>query len=121
MLNLPIADALSRYLDLQSQQMRATAANMANVDTPGYRTIGIDFQKEFSQALDSHTGSTREAMLSNVEGLVSRPDGNNVRWTVKACRWHKRSCSSGRAWSFSSISFKCFPMPSSRMGGKERL
>lgn len=78
MLNLPIADALSRYLDLQSQQMRATAANVANVDTPGYRTIGIDFQKEFSQALDSHTGSTREAMLSNVEGLVSRPDGNNV-------------------------------------------
>lgn len=80
MLNLPIADALTQYLDLQSQQMRATAANMANVDTPGYHTIGMNFQREFSQALDAHTGSetASDATLSDVEGLISRPDGNNV-------------------------------------------
>ncbi len=77
MINLPVADALSRYLDLQSQTMRATAANMANVDTPGYHTVGVDFAKEFSQALDAH-GSVAPAALNEVAGLISRPDGNNV-------------------------------------------
>jgi flagellar basal-body rod protein FlgB len=31
------SDALQRYLDLASDQMKLTAENMANVDTPGYR------------------------------------------------------------------------------------
>ena len=35
-------DALQRYLDLASDQMKLTAENMANVDTPGYRYIGFD-------------------------------------------------------------------------------
>ena len=29
------SDALQKYLDLASDQMKLTAANMANVDTPG--------------------------------------------------------------------------------------
>ena len=57
--------------------MRATAANMANIDTPGYHTVGMDFEKEFSQALDAH-GTPAPAALAEVDGLVSRPDGNNV-------------------------------------------
>ena len=77
MLNLPGADALTRYLDLQTQTMRATAANMANIDTPGYHTVGMDFEQEFSQALDAH-GAAAPATLREVDGLVSRPDGNNV-------------------------------------------
>lgn len=78
MLNMPLADALGRYLDLQSQQMHATAANRANVDTPGYRTVGMNFEQEFAQALDAHTASSAEPKLSEVDGLVSRPDANNV-------------------------------------------
>ncbi len=77
MLNQPVADALSRYLDLQTQTMRATAANMANLDTPAYRSVGVDFAKEFSQALDAR-GPVAPATLNEVDGLVSRPDGNNV-------------------------------------------
>lgn len=79
MLNLPVADALTRYLDLQTQNMRATAANMANVDTPAYKTVGMDFAAEYSQALDSKDGGVpAPAALNEVQGLVSRPDGNNV-------------------------------------------
>ena len=77
MLNLPVADALTCYLDLQTQNMRATAANMANVDTPDYKTVGMDFASEFSQALDAH-GGVAPAKLTEVDGLVLRPDGNNV-------------------------------------------
>jgi flagellar hook-associated protein 1 len=36
------SDALQRYLDLASAQMKFTAENMANVDTPGYNYIGFD-------------------------------------------------------------------------------
>jgi flagellar hook-associated protein 1 FlgK len=36
------SDALQRYLDLASQQMKLTAENMANVDTPGYNLVGFD-------------------------------------------------------------------------------
>ncbi len=34
MLEMPSAEALSHYLSLATQQMKLTAANMANIDTP---------------------------------------------------------------------------------------
>jgi flagellar basal-body rod protein FlgB len=72
------SDALQRYLDLASQQMKLTAENMANVDTPGYKTQGFDFEHEFSQALSASGGSATPVKASDVAGLTSRPDGNNV-------------------------------------------
>jgi flagellar basal-body rod protein FlgB len=79
MLEMPTASAIERYLSLNTQQMKLTAANMANVDTPGYKTLGIDFQGEFAKALDSRTSdSSAGAEVSTVAGLTSRPDGNNV-------------------------------------------
>ena len=77
MLEMPTADALARYLSLSSQQMKLTATNMANVDTPGYRTVGVDFEGEFSRALDAH-GPAQDSVAGEVGGLISRPDGNNV-------------------------------------------
>ena len=77
MLEMPTADSLARYLSLSTQQMRLTGANMANIDTPGYKTTGIDFQGEFSRALDT-AGPAHDAVAGEVDGLVSRPDGNNV-------------------------------------------
>jgi len=70
-----MANALGRYLDLTSTQMKLTAGNMANVDTPGYRTKGFDFEQEMSRQL---SGNDDETQVSDVDGLVSRPDGNNV-------------------------------------------
>lgn len=77
MLEMPTADALERYLTLTTQQMKLTATNMANVDTPGFRTQGLDFQGEFGKALDAH-GVKADPTVSEVGGLTSRPDGNNV-------------------------------------------
>ena len=77
-----LSDALGRYLDLTSEQMKLTASNMANVDTPGYRTKGFDFEQAFMQQLQGPGGTDEllgaQAPVSNVDGLVSRPDGNNV-------------------------------------------
>ncbi len=72
----PLSDALGRYLDLTSAQMKLTASNMANVDTPGYKTEGFDFEQEFARQLRSNTFATPEPQ--RVDGLVSRPDGNDV-------------------------------------------
>src|SRR5215471_9654733 len=76
-----MSDALARYLDLASEQMKLTAGNMANVDTPGYKTQGFDFEQEFARQLNSVPGASsgaNGARVQEVDGLVSRPDGNNV-------------------------------------------
>ena len=77
-------------------QFKLTSSNVANLDTPNYRAVGIDFAAEFSaaasQALaarqDGSNGlpaGTSSATLTNqapavqqVDGLLERPDGNNV-------------------------------------------
>jgi flagellar basal-body rod protein FlgB len=71
-----MSDALTRYLDLASDQMKVTAGNMANIDTPGYKTQGFDFESEFVKQMGSD--GTAAPALKDVDGLVVRPDGNNV-------------------------------------------
>jgi len=71
-------DALQRYLDLATDQMKLTAENMANVDTPGYKTQGFDFADEFSRAISSSSSVHASVNAGNVDGLTARPDGNNV-------------------------------------------
>src|SRR5271156_4441717 len=70
-----MSDALGKYLDLASDQMKLTAGNMANVDTPGYKTQGFDFAQAFSQAIQCGSSGPQ---VSDVDGLTARPDGNNV-------------------------------------------
>ena len=70
------SEALTRYLDLTSAQVRLTATNMANVDTPGYKTQGFDFEDEFARALQIPGGVN--PAVEETDGLVARPDGNNV-------------------------------------------
>jgi flagellar basal-body rod protein FlgB len=85
----PLADELGRYLDLASQRMQLIASNMANVDTPGYRAQDIDFKKEFARAAgqiaaerrgqdNNGVDAARSASVESVDGLIERPDGNNV-------------------------------------------
>ncbi len=76
----PLSDALGRYLDLASEQMKLTASNMANVDTPGFKTQGFDFEEEFARQLNgsSDTDGSVAIQAQDVDGLVARPDGNNV-------------------------------------------
>jgi flagellar basal-body rod protein FlgB len=76
-----LSEALGRYLDLTSDQMKLTASNLANIDTPGYKTQGMNFSDAFAQAMQGvDNGSPTAAGEQNfdVDGLVARPDGNNV-------------------------------------------
>ena len=77
-----MSDALGQYLDLTSRQIQLTASNMANVDTPGYKTQGFDFEQEFARQLNDTAGAAglegAQVSAQDVDGLVARPDGNNV-------------------------------------------
>lgn len=75
-----LSDQIARYLDLATSEAKLTAANMANIDTPGYRTVGMDFETEMQQAMAgvNQGGSPRRVRVQEVGGLIARPDGNNV-------------------------------------------
>ena len=80
-----LSEQIGSYLDLATAEIKLTAANMANIDTPGYRTVGLDFEAEMQGALnDTELDSTgvgrtpRQVRVRDVDGLISRPDGNNV-------------------------------------------
>jgi flagellar basal-body rod protein FlgB len=75
-----LSDQLSRYLDLATSEIKLTAANMANIDTPGYRAVGMDFEAEMREALADvdEGGAPRQVRVKAVDGLIARPDGNNV-------------------------------------------
>lgn len=69
----PTAGSLERYLTLVSARQRLVASNIANADTPGYKTKDVDFETELQNSLRGLTPLTRE-----VNGLTTKNDGNNV-------------------------------------------
>ena len=71
-----MAEALGRYLDLTSAQMKLTAGNMANIDTPGFKAKGFDFEQELSRQMSGGASNASDPQVSEVDGLVARPDGS---------------------------------------------
>jgi flagellar basal-body rod protein FlgB len=67
-----VAGQLERYMDLLSARQKLVASNVANVDTPGYRTRDIDFQSEFLNA------GAAPPQIIEPKGLKIKNDGNNV-------------------------------------------
>jgi flagellar basal-body rod protein FlgB len=76
--NASLMSQLESYLSLTSQRATVVSSNMANIDTPGYRTKDIDFQHELARAMSAPDGGSSTAAVRNVQGLLERPDGNNV-------------------------------------------
>ena len=67
-----ISGELERYMDLLSARQKLVATNIANAETPGYRTQDIDFQAEFQRAMGGAPAVVEPA------GLAMKNDGNNV-------------------------------------------
>ena len=85
----PLSDELGRYLNLSGLELKLTAQNMANVDVPGYRTVGFDFAEAMKQQMGAALAERGDGAAGansgvdgvdvvKVDGLVERPDGNNV-------------------------------------------
>ena len=81
-----LISSLESYISLTSSREQTIAANMANVDTPGYHTRDIDFEHELKRALNGSIGNAGDLVDAaplnpasiEVQGLLERPDGNNV-------------------------------------------
>lgn len=67
----PMSGNLERYLTFVSTRQRLVASNIANADTPGYKTKDVDFDAHLQSALAS-------PVPQEVAGLVTKNDGNNV-------------------------------------------
>jgi flagellar basal-body rod protein FlgB len=84
--NDPTISTLARFLDVNIFRSELVMSNMANIDTPGYRTRDINFSQEMERAGGDHNeggdGALSYASFSPlsrpVQGLIERPDGNNV-------------------------------------------
>jgi len=72
-----LPSSLERFLEVTTDREQTIAANMANVDTPGYHTKDVNFKQALAQAGDSG-GVQLSPVVSDVGGLMERPDGNNV-------------------------------------------
>lgn len=58
-------------MDMLAARQKLTASNIANADTPGYKTKDIDFRSELGAVIDA-------------PGLATRSDGNNVNMDREA-------------------------------------
>ncbi|HTZ82428.1 MAG TPA: flagellar basal body rod protein FlgB [Candidatus Acidoferrales bacterium] len=80
-----MTEALGRFLDVDVARYNLISANLANIDTPGYRTRDLDFHQELRRAAENSESDGGQFALASfapvvreVRGLMERPDGNNV-------------------------------------------
>ena len=69
-----VGAGVERYMNLLSARQKLVASNIANADTPGFKTKDIDFQAE----LASQMSGTQSPNPIEVAGLKTKNDGNNV-------------------------------------------
>ena len=89
---------MERFMDLAVRRQKLISSNLSNVDTPGYKTVDIDFEQELQSQIADSTGQgismavtdSRHLPVSSasqgglpaqareVEGLTLRNDLNNV-------------------------------------------
>lgn len=70
----PVSNSLEKYMDLVATSQKLTAANIANADTPGYRTQTINFQEEF----ENLTSNGLAPHIIEAGDLKMKNDGNDV-------------------------------------------
>lgn len=86
-------DAAGEYMSRLSQRQQIVASNIANIDTPGFRTKDVSFHATMQELLTENSVELRTSrpghapsmasmtppvQVFEVEGLPSRVDKNNV-------------------------------------------
>ena len=76
-------NVLSRLVSAVEQRQQVIAHNIANVNTPNYKRLELDFEKALSNELaqiEKSGKSTAQAqpVVQQTQGLATRADGNNV-------------------------------------------
>ena len=89
----PTLQAIGPYMSRLSKRQQIVASNLANIDTPGYKTRDISFQATIQELLSETPTALRrsqpehlksgilgpsQSLPFEVPGLISRVDRNNV-------------------------------------------
>ena len=83
-----ILAALRRQMTQAVARQTAAASNLANIDTPGYKTRDASFADALNDQLGATTTNAAHfgglptdpaAAMEEVDGLPTRRDGNNVQ------------------------------------------
>ena len=81
-----VVEALRRQMTIAVAKQVASAGNLANVDTPGYKAKEVDFAATLRNQLAATNSTFPTAagpgggvVLQEVDGLPVRRDGNNVQ------------------------------------------
>jgi flagellar basal-body rod protein FlgB len=78
MISTSLLEGLGRFLNFSVSRHEAIAANMANLDTPGYKTRDLSFRTALGAAWGEDGEPLFRPIATRVPGLIERPDGNNV-------------------------------------------
>lgn len=77
-------DLLGRLIDATEVRHRVISNNIANVNTPNYQRIEVEFEKQLAKELSGSTHSQGDSTIRArpemvvSQGLTPRADGNNV-------------------------------------------
>jgi flagellar basal-body rod protein FlgB len=71
-------DVLRRVMDAAALRHKVIAQNVANVNTPGYRRLAVEFEDEMGKALEAGTPVSEVTPTVVVADGPERVDGNTV-------------------------------------------
>lgn len=71
----PSIETMHKALDVRAEVQRVTAANIANIDTPGFTARKVDFEASMTNAL---AAQENPMVINDSTALTKTLDGNNV-------------------------------------------
>lgn len=74
----PLIQFLERFLNVTADRQSLVVNNMANIDTPGFKTRDVNFRAELERAVGPAQDASMAPVARKVSGLLQRPDGNDV-------------------------------------------
>jgi flagellar basal-body rod protein FlgB len=72
---------LSKLMDAAELRQQVISHNLANVNTPGYHRLDVDFEEALAEQVKGGSmgsGTVPTPQVHEEKGLPTRPDGNNV-------------------------------------------
>jgi flagellar basal-body rod protein FlgB len=85
---------LTRLLDVAALRQNVIAENVANVNTPGYGTLGVSFEDALKETLTQDSGGRPLEVAPEIvpgTGGIERVDGNNVDIDLEMARLQKNA------------------------------
>jgi flagellar basal-body rod protein FlgB len=75
---------LARLMDATALRQRVVSRNIANLHTPGFHRLEVDFEERLAKAMSAPPAAGKanpadvQTKVQETKGLASRVDGNNV-------------------------------------------